>query len=123
MNTNKSPFGGILDSQSDVTKAEAKCDDLALRCENLTNKTVRPPYRCITCQKLAREHKNNDIKHCKGTKPSDPDHYLQVLNDQNRKTVKWLANQLNMEKCQPIESNQRSQCSVDLKKKLDKWTI
>ena len=95
-NRSKSPFGNVFESQSNATNAEAKRDELALRCENLTNKAVRPPYRCITCKKLAREHKDNDVKKCHG-KPND-DTYLQVLNDQNRKTAKWLDDQATMEK-------------------------
>jgi hypothetical protein len=98
MNNSKSPFGGILKSQANVQNAEVKYDELALKCENMTSKAVRPPYRCITCKKLAREHKNNDVKHGKAKEPTDSNIYLQVLNDQNRKTEKWLSDQINIEK-------------------------
>jgi hypothetical protein len=55
------------------TKAEAKKEESALRCENLTKKAVRTPYRSITCKKLAKEHKNNDVKMCHG-KPNQDKH-------------------------------------------------
>jgi hypothetical protein len=74
-NRSKSPFGNVLESQSNATNAEAKRDDLALRCENLTNKAVRPPYRSITCKKLAKEHKNKDVKMCHG-KPNQDKHQV-----------------------------------------------
>jgi hypothetical protein len=112
MNNQKSTSGGTSDYHLDVKQAEVNRDSLALRCEEVTNQAVRPAYTCISCKKLAREHNNNCVKFCKAKGP-DPQIYLQMLNDQNRKTAHWLRKLENLEKeAKQYKTNQEAQTAV-----------